>query len=144
MKRLVLGVVSLVSLASLSFVSFARADEVAPNPVTTLFVAVGQTTAALSWTAPGDQCGNATLASYEVRYSTSAITECNFESATLMTAPTPSSPGGTDCADVPFGTLSRNTTYYFAVRCRDAAGNWSVISNVVSKTTHTTGPEVAC
>src|SRR5690348_12253257 len=81
MKRLALGFLSLVSLASLSLASFARADEVAPNPVTTLFVAVGQTTAALSWTAPGDQCGNATLASYDVRYSTSPITECNFESA---------------------------------------------------------------
>jgi len=45
------------------------------------------------------------------------------------------------------GSLSCNTTYYFAVKSKDSSGNWSAISNVVSRVTRAcipSSPEVTC
>jgi len=104
----------------------------------------GKTTAVIAWTAPGDACTNATLAEYDVRYSTSAITECNFSSAsTFSTIPSPSSPGNTDCADV--SGLSCNTLYYIGWKCRDSAGNWSdIFTTTLTTNGCATSPEVFC
>ncbi len=113
---------ALIALASAAFAQ----DEVQP-PTATISVTTGKTTAVVTWTAVGDACTNATLAQYDVRYSTSSITECNFTSATqLPSIPTPGSPGTAECAGfLAAGTLSCNTTYYFGWKVRDAAGNWS-------------------
>ena len=143
MKRLALGFIALVSFATFGFASLAMADQLAPNAIT-LSVAVGKTTAVMSWNAPSDQCSGAAVASYDLRYSTSAITACNFESATTISTTTPQSPGNAECFELTQGTLSMGTTYWFAVMSRDAAGNWSPISNIVQKTTKTTGGEVTC
>jgi chitodextrinase len=141
MKRLALGFIALASLATLGFASLATADQLAPNAIT-LTVGVGKTTAVISWTAPSDQCSGAAVASYDLRYSTSAITACNFESATTISTTTPQAPGNTECFEL--SSLPMGTTYWFAVMSRDAAGNWSPISNIVQKTTKTTGGEVVC
>ena len=123
-------------------------DRLGPNAITTLSVASGKTTAAPQWYSPGDQCTNATVTEYDLRYSTSTITECNFGDATRVTTGSPQSPNTLECwpLDTP-GSLSCNTTYFWAVKSKDSSGNWSAISNVVSSTTGSCSqftPEVSC
>jgi chitodextrinase len=88
----------------------------------------------LTWTAPGDDSliGNATR--YEIRYSTSLITGANYSSATaIANPPAPLASGSTQSFVV--GGLLAATPYWFAMRTQDDAGNWSGISNVITKTT---------
>jgi hypothetical protein len=113
----------------------ATADLVRPAPVTTL-LAAGHTssTVALTWSAVGDDSLSGTASSYEVRYSTSAITSGNFTAATLASgAPTPHASGSAESMTV--GGLPAGTTYFFALIVRDEAGNASALSNVVSAAT---------
>ncbi len=100
-------------------------------------IAQAQTTATsvqLTWTAPGDDGNVGTATQYDLRYSTSTITAANFASATQWTAtPTPAAPGTSQTVTVT--GLSPATLYYFAIKTADNANNWSLISNVVSKST---------
>jgi hypothetical protein len=101
----------------------------------------------LSWTSPADGV------ELDVRYSLSPISEVSFDSACQASAipgaasyPTPS--GGADTYTVSgpdtrdpsdpchFIMRTDDVPYYFAVRIRDAAGNWSPIgpTSVVSST----------
>lgn len=92
----------------------------------------------LYWTAPGDdgQLGRAQM--YDLRYSTTMINEANFQSATVVhDLPFPGPAGSPQSAAV--GGLDGNTVYYFALRTRDDAGNWSRISNVVVFPLHSVG-----
>ncbi|MCX6826599.1 MAG: fibronectin type III domain-containing protein [candidate division Zixibacteria bacterium] len=98
---------------------------------------------ALTWTAPGDDSITGTAAQYDIRYSTSSITDGNWDLATQATGePTPKSAGGTETFTV-IG-LQPNTTYYFAIKAADEVSNWSGLSNVVNKSTtsETTPPAV--
>ncbi len=95
----------------------------------------------LTWTAPGDDGNSGTATSYDIRYSTSAITSGNFNSATQVTGePSPKAAGQSESFVVP--GLNANTTYYFAIKTADEIPNWSAISNVVSRATaqETTAP----
>jgi hypothetical protein len=95
---------------------------------------VTDTSATLSWTAVGDDSLSGTASSYEIRYSTTPITTSSFTSATAVTgAPVPAAPG-TSQSVVARG-LSRQVTYYFALKTVDDSGNRSAISNVPSATT---------
>ena len=118
-------------------------DKVQP-PGVTLTIDTGKTTAVVSWTAPGDACTNAQLAEYDVRYSSSAITECNFTSAAAFAGWSgPTFPGGTDCADV--SGLTCNTTYYVAWKVKDSAGNWSdIVTTTMTTKGCNTNQEVVC
>ena len=88
----------------------------------------------LRWTAPGDDGSVGTAAQYDVRYSTSAITANNWNSATQVTGePAPKVAGSAESFTI--NNLTANTTYYFAVKTADEATNWSGLSNVVSVTT---------
>ena len=115
------------AVTMLLFASSALAqDKVQPN-TTTLTTGRGQTTLVIFFNAPGDACTNATVAEYDLRISTSAITECNFTSANSVSGtPSPASPGSEHC--VPVSSLTCNTTYYIAFKSKDSAGNWSDIS----------------
>lgn len=124
---------ALAALATLALAGIALAQDHVPPPAVTIGVAAGHSTAVVTWISPGDQCTNATCAEYELRYSTSAITECNFSSATPISTSSPQGPGNEECAGLT--SLSCNSTYYFALRTKDSSGNWSVLSNVVTKTT---------
>jgi hypothetical protein len=88
----------------------------------------------LTWTAPGDDSliGNATR--YEIRYSTSLITAANFSGATAVANPPAPLATGSTQSFVVVGLLAA-TPYWFAMRTQDDAGNWSGISNVITKTT---------
>ena len=91
--------------------------------------AVTDTSATLAWTAVGDDSLTGTATSYEVRYSTAPITAANFASATAATGvPAPAAPG--TAQSVVVRGLSRQVTYYFALRTADEAGNLSALSNV--------------
>ena len=88
----------------------------------------------LSWTASGDDSLTGAAAQYDLRYATSAITAANFASATRVTGmPAPGAPGAAESHTVT--GLQPGTTYWFAIKTGDDAGNWSLISNVISKAT---------
>jgi chitodextrinase len=92
------------------------------------------TSVTLSWTAPGDDDNTGTAALYDVRYSTAPIDAANFTSAyAALSVPTPHAAGTNESMTVT--GLSQGTTYWFAIRTRDDAGNWSPISNVAQWTT---------
>ena len=88
----------------------------------------------LNWTATGDDSITGTASQYDIRYSTAAITAANFSGATRVSgAPTPG-PSGTAESFTVTG-LQPATAYWFAIKAADDVGNWSLISNVVTKTT---------
>jgi hypothetical protein len=117
-------------------------DTVSPADVADLATSnVTRTAANLTWTAPGNDGNTGTAAIYDIRYSTSNITEANWDSATPCTGePTPSSTNTTEIFMVT--GLSDNTTYYFALKTADSAPNWSSLSNVTSATTIENNPPV--
>ena len=98
----------------------------APLPV----FAQGADSLRLEWTAPGDDGTVGTAASYEVRMSQSPITAGNWGSASVVSGPPNPQSAGTRQGLWVRG-LSRGTTYYFAIKTTDDAGNVAPISNVV-------------
>ena len=109
-------------------------DVTRPAAASVAVSAVTDTTATLAWTAVGDDSLTGTAASYEARYSTAPITAANFSSATAITGLPVPAVAGTAQSVVAHG-LSRQVTYYFALRTIDEAGNPSALSNVPSTTT---------
>lgn len=88
----------------------------------------------LTWTAPGDDGSIGQATEYDLRYSTSQLTAATFTAATrvnTVSAPLPA--GSTESFTV--SALSPDTTYYFALKATDEAGNQSGISNVLAVTT---------
>jgi hypothetical protein len=87
-------------------------------------------TVTLTWTAPGDDDRIGTATVYELRMSGSPIDETSWSGATLVSGlPAPLAAGTRQSAVV--RGLTAGTTYYFAIKTADEAGNWSAISNVV-------------
>jgi len=71
---------------------------------------------------------------YDIRYSTSPITEVGWDSATQCTGePTPQPEGSRESFKV--AGLSSGTMYYFALKAADNVLSWSDLSNVVSGST---------
>ncbi len=112
-----------------------------PADITDLTPAlVSESSVTLQWTAPGDDGDQGIATRYEIRYSTSQITEENFYQATAVSnPPAPRDAGTLESAVV--DSLSPGTTYYFALRTYDDANNPSAISNVVESTTQTEAPK---
>jgi chitodextrinase len=75
-----------------------------------------------------------TASQYDIRYSTSAINNGNFSSATQVGSPPTPLVGGSFQSFVVTG-LNSETTYYFAIKAADEVPNWSSLSNVVSVAT---------
>lgn len=88
----------------------------------------------LTWTAPGDNGTSGLAAAYDLRMSTAPITAANFAAATQVSPQPIPQYGGTAQNYVVLG-LAGNTGYWFAIKTRDAAGNWSGLSNVLAVTT---------
>ncbi|OGJ90486.1 MAG: hypothetical protein A2268_08680 [Candidatus Raymondbacteria bacterium RifOxyA12_full_50_37] len=106
------------------------ADVTAPAAVSDLAASPGaySGTVDLSWTATGDDSATGIAYEYDLRYSTDAITEGNFSSATQITGvPSPQSPGTSQSMTV-LG-LTPGTAYYFALKASDRY-NWSALSSV--------------
>src|SRR5262245_29573978 len=90
----------------------------------------GADTVNLVWTAPGDDGLVGTSARYEVRMSTSPITDNNWASAAIIGGAPAPLPAGSRQIMVVRG-LTRGTTYYFGVKSYDDVDNVSPLSNVV-------------
>jgi phosphodiesterase/alkaline phosphatase D-like protein len=119
----------------MSRTTLASADAVRPAQVTTVAITgTTETTATLAWTAVGDDSLTGTASLNDIRYSTSPITSANWAAATQVTGePAPTAPGTAQGHTV--SGLTRQTTYYFAIRVTDDGGNLSALSNVPSATT---------
>jgi hypothetical protein len=129
------------------FLSALRAalppESVPPAAVTDL--AAGNATADsinLTWTAPGDDGNTGTARTYDVRYSTSTITDANWGSATRATGEPSPQVAGTQQSFTVTG-LTADTVYYFAMKTADEVPNWSDLSNVAAATTLDTTPPAA-
>lgn len=95
---------------------------------------VGDTAIWLSWTAPGDYAGQGLGVEYELRYSEIPLDGGTFSlGARVMGMAAPASPGASESQVI--GGLTPATTYYVAIRTKDAKGNWSLLSNVDQFTT---------
>ncbi len=137
-------------------------DQTAPAAVSTLSASQGGTGQInLSWTAPGDDGSTGTAWRYQIKYSTAPIVESvtgwpdwtppvpqtvndwktrtsallatqrPFVSAiNVLDLPAPASAGTQQSKTV--SGLTSSTTYYFAIKTLDEAGNLSSISNVAS------------
>ncbi|QJD81914.1 fibronectin type III domain-containing protein [Cohnella herbarum] len=118
-------------------------DTTAPAAITDLAVTDDQTdnsywkwsvaSLRLSWTAPGDDGSTGTATSYDIRYSTSPITDgASWNGATQVVGePKPAAAGTSQNMIV--RRLKASTTYYFAMKTTDKSGNVSAISNVGSR-----------
>lgn len=110
-------------------------DAAPPAAVTDLAVtAVTHNTAALSWTAVGDDGLAGQASRYDLRYSTAPIDNLNFISATETVGEPKPSPSGTQESFTVQG-LEPVTVYYFALKVYDNVGNGSGLSNVVFRKT---------
>ncbi len=119
----------------------ANGDWIPPQGVADLSLRTGRTSAVVTWTAPGDDGVSGAASEYELRYSTSAITAENFSGATRLSTPSPGEAGSTECVE--FFGLAGCTKYYFGLRTRDEASNWSPLSNLPTGTTKCSGYELA-
>lgn len=129
------GVSNIISRTTLAAPDVTRPFAIANVAVNS----VTDTTATLGWTATGDDSLTGTAATYDIRYSTTPITLANWNAASQATgepAPTAAGTGQTFVVR----NLSRQVTYYFAIRVSDDAGNPSALSNVPNATTLDTLP----
>ncbi|MBN2261280.1 MAG: fibronectin type III domain-containing protein [Prolixibacteraceae bacterium] len=110
-------------------------DEIAPADITDLSTSnVTSNAVTLNWTAPGNDGNDGTAAAYDIRYSTSLITDENFANATQVTGvPAPQEAGSAETFTL--SGLNAATTYYFAIKTADEALNVSDLSTIVSATT---------
>ncbi len=110
-------------------------DLTPPAAIADLFVTgTTGTSVSVRWTAPGNNGTTGTAASYDVRYSLNPITAANFAAATAATGEPAPAVAGT-VQNFTINGLLGSRTYFVAMKTTDAAGNVSVISNVVSGAT---------
>lgn len=111
-----------------SFTTTGSSDSTKPGIIDTLTIkSVSGNSVTLEWVATGDDGSSGTASSYDIRYSTTAITASNWSSRTQATGePSPASPGTTQSFTVT--GLTAETRYYFAIRALDEADNISDLS----------------
>jgi len=107
-------------------------DIIPPSDITDLTVYEGSTsnlnTMKIQWIAPGDNGTQGIADHYEIKYSTSEITEYNWESAVLFDdPPVPQVAGSLQFCYV--NVLEPATIYYFAIKAFDDFNNVNQISN---------------
>ena len=118
-----------------AFMSIADPDETPPGVVSDLATQNPSSNAiGLTWTATGDDGNVGRASSYDIRYSTSPITDlASFNAAIPAAGPDPQPFGSTETTEI--GGLAFSTPYYFAIRARDEFGNPGPLSNTASGTT---------
>jgi len=102
-------------------------DTTPPAPVTALSITLMfRKGAQVRWPAPGDGAGGG-VASYDLRCYPAPLDQSNFAMGIPISAPAPAPEGTlqTACVDV----LDPYTSYWFALKSTDQAGNVSLISN---------------
>ncbi len=120
----------------ISFTTVEAPDVTPPNRIIDLVVdSVTRSTLSLRWPAPGDDGAVGLASAYEMRYSTTPFDESTWNSAQVVAGvPAPHAPGTIEHFVI--GDLKVNTPYYIAIKTVDDVGNWSVISNLASGSTH--------
>jgi hypothetical protein len=108
----------------------ATADNIAPAAIMNVAVEeISSRTVLLSWSASGDNDTLGVASRYDVRYSTSPISESNFFAANeAVGEPDPLEYGRAE--EYTVGGMNPGTLYYFAVKAVDERSNHSPISNV--------------
>ena len=119
--------------------SFTVVDTTPPDAVTDLAVSTATThSLTLTWTAPGDDGNNGTATEYDIRYATANIDNETWEFAIQASGEPAPGPAGSNETFVVDG-LTAATTYYFALKTIDDAGNRANLSNIASGATLTSG-----
>lgn len=93
----------------------------------------------LRWTAPADDWNNPGVGSvelYDIRFNTEQITNTNWDACIQIPNSIVPQHAGLDEVFITTLLLEPATTYYFAIKSQDDAGNWSM--NVSNNTTRTT------
>lgn len=125
--------------ANLAEGSFTVPDTTPPANVTDLAVSAATThSLTLTWTAPGDDGNNGTAAEYDIRYATSNIDNETWGFAIQASGEPAPKPAGSNETFV-VGGLAFATTYYFALKTGDDAGNWANLSNIAHGATLRSG-----
>ncbi|MFH1374266.1 MAG: hypothetical protein ABII79_10765 [bacterium] len=111
-------------------VSVHAADTTAPARIADLSVASQDTASViLTWSAPGDDGSIGIVAAYDIRFDDQLITAQSWDAAQQLDGePTPQMAGQVQQYQVT--DLTKNSTYYFAVKAVDESDNISVLSNV--------------
>ena len=91
-------------------------------------IAAGQLV--LHWAAPGDDGATGRASRYQIQMTTRPAVLGDFISGALFD-PAPPDTAGT-AQRFPVRGLAAGTRYYFAIRTRDDAGNWSPVANIVT------------
>ena len=110
-------------------------DTTPPATVSDLSItAVTDSSVTLVWAAPGDDENKGTATQYDLRYSTSPLTEGSWGSGLPVSGvPSPRIAGTGEVFTA--GGLGSGTMYYFALKTADEVPNWSGLSNVAWDTT---------
>lgn len=118
-------------------------DIIPPAKVTDLTInKVEENAVTLEWTAPGDNDSRGQAEEYDIRYAGSEIKNgSDFDNATRAPEPPPTpQPAGTKQTFRVTG-LYGDRIYYFALKTKDKAGNWSGLSNSPFASTDVLGPD---
>jgi subtilisin family serine protease len=114
--------------------SMGVVDDVAPLAVSGLRAdSLSAGDAVLHWIAPGDDGLLGRASRYQIQMTTRSASLGDFASGAIFEPPPPDTTG-TPQRFVLHG-LAADARYYFALRTRDDAGNWSAMSNVVTIST---------
>lgn len=110
-------------------------DTVAPDAVTNLAgSALDQDSVQLTWTSPLDPVPGGTdrASAYDLRQLGGSPGAWDWDSGTPLGAPAPAFPGQPESRQL--DDLTPGSTVAYALKSVDAAGNWSLISNIVEIT----------
>ncbi len=134
MRRLTLAVLTAALASGCGSDNPVKTDTTPPGRVEDLQAGSATVSAIrLSWTASGDDGDVGTAAAYDIRYATSGSTDWDHMTQ-AMGEPAPQVSGRSEVFTV--SGLATETSYRFAVRVADEAGNWSEISNMVQTVTN--------
>src|SRR3989344_635013 len=106
-------------------------DMTAPAAITNITVSdITDTSAKLTWTAPGDDNNTGTAALFDFRFASFTINENSYGLATQITSAPIPGPNGTQHTYTLIG-LTASTTYNVAIKTKDEVLNTANLSNVV-------------
>lgn len=120
--------------------SFTIQDDTTPPTTISNLTATnpGLNSLTLNWTSPSDTGPVNKASSYEIRYSSSVLTQSNWASATLVAnSPTPAN--ANTAQSLTINGLNPATTYYFGIKSKDGNNNQSPLSNIASTSTTNKG-----
>lgn len=108
-------------------------DTTPPATISLMIDEISDSTVTLSWQAPGGDGMTGTAQAYDLRYATFRMNEETWSEATPVSGlPAPGPPRSEERTTI--RELTPGTTYFFAIRSRDAVPNWSPISPILDLT----------